>query len=138
MTSVLNRRYDYETSLLPSVFSEAAERLLKHQRRRSMVVVMTNLRGEDAEELSEPLRKLRQKHVVVLASLREAGIDLMRDQQVSSFDDALGFLAAEDYSTERDRVLAGLRGDGIVTLDETAQQFPVALTNIYLDTREII
>ena len=138
MTSVLNHLYDYETSLFPSDFSEAAERLLKHQRRRSMVVVMTNLRGEDAEELSEPLRKLRQKHVVVLASLREEGIDLMRDEKVESFDDALGFLAAEDYSTERDRVLAGLRGDGIVTLDETAKEFPVALTNIYLDTREII
>ena len=73
MTTVLNHLYDYETSPYPSDFAEAAERLLKHQRRRSMVVVMTNLRGEDAGELREPLRKLRQKHVVVLASLREAG-----------------------------------------------------------------
>jgi len=138
MTTVLNHLYDYETSPYPSDFAEAAERLLKHQLRRSMVVVMTNLRGEDAEELREPLRKLRQKHVVVLASLREAGIGEMLEKELHSFDDALGYLAAEDYAAEREAVLAGLRGDGVVTLDETAQHFPIALANAYLDTRQII
>jgi len=138
MTTVLNHLYDYETSPFPSDFSEAAERLLKHQRRRSMVVLMTNLRGEDAEEIREPLRKLREKHVVVLASLRESGIGEMLEKELHNFDDALGYLAAEDYAAEREAVLAGLRGDGIVTLDETAQQFPIALANAYLDTREII
>ena len=138
MTTVLNHLYDYETSPYPSDFSEAAERLLRHQRRRSMVVVMTNLRGEDSEELREPLRKLRQKHIVVLASLRESGIGEMLEEELNTFDDALGYLAAQDYSAEREGVLAALRADGIVTLDETAQQFPIALANAYLDTRQII
>jgi uncharacterized protein (DUF58 family) len=138
MTTVLNHLYDYETSPFPSDFSEAAERLLRHQRRRSMVVVMTNLRGEDAEELREPLRKLRQKHVVVLASLRESGIGEMLNGDLETFDDALGYLAAQDYAAEREGVLTALRADGIVTLDETAQHFPIALANAYLDTRQII
>ncbi|MEN8773108.1 MAG: DUF58 domain-containing protein [Akkermansiaceae bacterium] len=138
MTTVLNHLYDYETSPFPSDFSEAAERLLKHQQRRSMVVVMTNLRGEDSDELSEPLRRLRQKHVVVLASLREMGIGEMMDKELVSFEDALGYLAAHDYASEREAVLATLKADGIVTLDETAQQFPIALANAYLDTRQII
>jgi uncharacterized protein (DUF58 family) len=138
MTTILNHLYDYETSPFPSDFSEAAERLLRHQRRRSMVVVMTNLRGEDSEELREPLRKLRQKHIVVLASLRESGIDEMVDREVVSLDDALGYLAAQDYAAERDRALATLTADGIVTIDETVQKFPVALANRYLDTRQNI
>ncbi len=138
MTTVLNHLYDYETSPFPSDFAEAAERLLKHQQRRSMVVVMTNLRGEDSDELREPLRKLRQKHVVVLASLREMGIGEMMDKELNSFEDALGYLAAHDYAAEREAVLTTLRADGIVTLDETAQQFPIALANAYLDTRQII
>jgi uncharacterized protein (DUF58 family) len=103
-----------------------------------MVVVMTNLRGEDSDELSEPLRRLRQKHVVVLASLREMGIGEMMDKELVSFEDALGYLAAHDYASEREAVLATLKADGIVTLDETAQQFPIALANAYLDTRQII
>ncbi|MDA7880759.1 DUF58 domain-containing protein [Akkermansiaceae bacterium] len=138
MTTVLNHLYDYETSPYPSDFSEAAERLLRHQQRRAMVVVLTNLRGEDGDELVEPLRKLRQKHVVVLASLRESGIDQMLDKEVGNFDEALGYLAAQDYSSERERVLANLRSHGVVTLDETAQNFPVALANRYLDSRESI
>ncbi len=138
MTTVLNHLYDYETSPYPSDFSEGAERLLKHQRRRSLVVVVTNLRGEDADELREPLRRLRRKHVVVLASLREEGIGLMLEKDLRSFDDALGYLAAEDYAAEREAVLAGLRSDGVVTLDETAEAFPVALANCYLDSRAAI
>ncbi|MCH1510334.1 MAG: DUF58 domain-containing protein [Akkermansiaceae bacterium] len=138
MTAVLNHLYDYETSPYPSDFSEAAERLLRHQQRRAMVVVLTNLRGEDGDELVEPLRKLRQKHVVVLASLRESGIDRMLNDEVAHFDGALGYLAAQDYSSERERVLANLRSHGVVALDETAQRFPVALANRYLDTRETI
>lgn len=138
MTTVLNHLYDYETSPFPSDFSEAAERLLKYQQRRSMVVVMTNLRGEDSDELREPLKKLRQKHVVVLASLRESGIDAMMDKGLMDFDDALGYFAAHDYAAERQDVLTTLKADGIVTLDETAQQFPIMLANTYLDTRQII
>lgn len=138
MKTVLNHLYDYETSPFPSDFSEAAERLLRHQKRRSMVVVITNLRGEDGGELREPLRRLRREHVVVLASLREMGIDEMIERKPGTFDEALGYLAAQDYAAERGRVLAGLRGDGVVTLDETARDFPVALANTYLDHREII
>ena len=138
MTTILNHLYDYETSTFPSDFSEAAERLLRHQRRRSMVIVMTNLRGEDSDELREPLRKLRQKHIVVLASLRESGIGEMLEREVGGFDDALGYLAAQDYAAERERVLATLKADGIVTIDETAQKFPIALANQYLDTRRNI
>jgi uncharacterized protein (DUF58 family) len=138
MTTVLNHLYDYETSPYPSDFSEAAERLLMHQQRRAMVVILTNLRGEDGDELVEPLRRLRQKHVVVLASLRESGIDKVLNNEVVNFDGALGYLAAQDYSSERERVLANLRSHGVVALDETAQRFPVALANRYLDTRETI
>ena len=62
----------------------------------------------------------------------------MLEKELHSFDDALGYLAAEDYAAEREAVLAGLRGDGVVTLDETAQHFPIALANAYLDTRQTI
>lgn len=138
MTSVLNHLYDYETAPFPSDFSEGVQRLLTHQRKRALVVILTNLRGEDSEELREPLRKLRQKHAVVVANLRESGIDEMLDHEVQTFDDALGYLAANDYAREREQTLKTLQADGIITIDETAQAFPVALANCYLDTREII
>jgi len=138
MPTVLNHLYDYETTPHPSDFSEAAERLLRYQRRRSLVVILTNLRGEDSSELREPLRRLRQQHPVVLASLREEGIGEMMGRKVQNFEDALGYLAAEDYAATREVTLSQLQRDGIVTIDETAKNFPVALANRYLDTRERI
>ncbi|MGC6425730.1 MAG: DUF58 domain-containing protein [Akkermansiaceae bacterium] len=138
MTTVLNHLYDYKTAPFPSDFSEAAQRLLSHQRKRALVIILTNLRGEDSDELHEPLRKLRQKHPVVIANLRESGIDDMLDDEVKTFDQALGYLAATEYAREREQTLSTLRADGIITIDETAQTFPVALANCYLDTREII
>ncbi len=139
MTTVLNHLYDYETSPFPSDFREAAERVLKNQQRRSLVIVLTNLRGEDGQELSEPLKLLRQKHVVVLASLREQSIDLILEkEEFADSDEALSYLGAKSYAAERTDALKGLSSQGIVTLDETAQNFPTALANCYLDSRESI
>lgn len=138
MTTVLNHLYDYETSPYPSDFGEAAERLLRHQKRRSMVVVLTNLRGEDGDEIVEPLRRLREKHVVVLASLREGNIEKPIERPVEGFDDSLKYLAAQNYLSEREEVLRKLQASGCLTLDETAKGFPVALANQYLEVRELI
>lgn len=138
MTTILNHLYDYETAPFPSDFSEAAQRLLTHQQKRALVIVLTNMRGEESEELRDPLRKLRQKHAVVFANLRESGIDDMLNDEVQTFDDALGYLAAKDYAREREQTLLALQTDGIITIDETAQNLPVAIANCYLDTREMI
>ena len=51
MSALLNHLYDYQTTTEPSDFSEAGERLMQRQSRRSLVVILTNLRGEDDAEL---------------------------------------------------------------------------------------
>ena len=57
---------------------------------------------------------------------------------MQTFDDALGYLAAKDYAREREQTLLALQTDGIITVDETVQNLPVAIANCYLDTREMI
>ena len=138
MTTVLNHLYDYQSSPVPTDYSEGVERLLARQHRRAMVVVLTNLRGEDGVELIEPLRLMRKKHLVVLASLREQSIDQTLDQEVVGVDDALSYLAVKDYVSEREAVLKEIASHGILTLDETAQNFPVALANQYLKARDAV
>ncbi|MGE9268761.1 MAG: DUF58 domain-containing protein, partial [Verrucomicrobiales bacterium] len=138
MTTVLNHLYDYETAPFPSDFSEAAEDLLRHQRKRAMIVLLTNLRGEDGDDLVEPLRRLRRRHLVILASLREQALDQLVDQPIHDLESSLGYLAALDYQMEREETLRRLGAHGIVTIDETARKFPVALANAYLATREAL
>lgn len=135
MSVVLNHLFDYQTSSEPSDFAAAAERLQMRQRRRSMVVVMTNLRGEDAGDLVPALRILSSRHLVVLASLREKSLEQARRETVAGFDGALRFAAAEYYDRERAEVMATLRGHGVITMDVPAAELPVALANRYLDIK---
>jgi len=74
MTTILNHLYDYQTSTAPSDFSEAAQRLMTLQRRRALVIFLSNVRGEDGHQLVAPMRMIRQRHVTILANLREASV----------------------------------------------------------------
>ena len=136
MTTLLNHLYDYKTTPSPSDFSEAAERLLTRQRRRALVIVLTNVRGEDGIELIEPLRKIRQKHVVMVANLQEKEVMERYNKEVTGLDDALTLGATQMYLDERTAILSQLNSYGVNTVDATAQDLPVALANRYLAERE--
>jgi uncharacterized protein (DUF58 family) len=135
MSTVLNHLYDYRSSAAASDFSEAAERLMAVQRRRALVVLLTNLRSEDSAHLLPPLRLLRRRHLVVVASMREQNVTERLRQPVVNFDDALFTAAGHGYFAERENFLANLRDHGVMTLDETAASLPAALANAYHDIK---
>jgi len=135
MSALLNHLYDYQTTTEPSDFSEAGERLMQRQLRRSLVVVLTNLRGEDDAELLPALRMLSARHLVVLASLREQAVEELVRQPVNGFRESLRFVAAEAYMAERRALLRQIEGHGILTIDVPARQLPVALANRYLEIK---
>jgi uncharacterized protein (DUF58 family) len=131
MSTVLNHLYDYRSSAASSDFSEAAERLMAVQRRRALVVLLTNLRSEDSAHLLPPLRLLRRRHLVIVASMREQNVSERLREPVVRFEDALFTAAGHGYFAERENFLANLRDHGVMTLDETAASLPAALANAY-------
>jgi len=135
MEDLLNHLYDYETTAQPGDFSDAVEKLMMRQRRRALVVILTNLRGEDTSELLPALRVLRSRHLPLVASLREQGVDELRRALVGDFRSALVFGAAEGYLAERRRLLHNLGRAGVITVDATAAELPVALANRYLEIK---
>lgn len=136
ISALLNHLYAYQTSSQPSDFAEAAERLMMRQKRRCLVVVLTNLRGEDTKDLVPALRLIQTKHLVMVASLRERSIDARRDEPVGDFRDALLYAASERYRQERRRMVEELERQGVLALDERAEELPVALANRYLDLKQ--
>ena len=135
MPVLLNHLYDYQTTPAPSDFSGAVEQLMARQRRRSLVILLTNLRGEDGKELVPALQVLKSRHLVLLASMRERVVENAILDPVGNFSAALQFLAADRYVRERREILATLGALGILTLDSTAQEFAVALANAYFDIK---
>ena len=81
-------------------------------RRRSLVIVLTNLRDEDDETLLPALKLLRTRHLVVLASLREAIISRALWARVDSFDRAVTHAAAADYLAARERAFRRIGAAG--------------------------
>lgn len=135
MPVLLNHLYDYQTTAAPSDFSAAVEQLMARQRRRSLVILLTNLRGEDGKELVPALQVLRSKHLVLLASMKERVVADAVTSPVNSFSSALQFLAADRYMQERREILATLGALGILTLDSVADEFAIALANSYFDIK---
>ena len=135
MPVLLNHLYDYQTTPAPSDFAGAVELLMARQRRRSLVILLTNLRGEDAKELLPAMQVLNTRHLVLLASMREAVVSEAYQKPVDGFPAAMRFLAADRYARERREVLAALSASGILTLDTTAGELPVALANSYFDIK---
>jgi uncharacterized protein (DUF58 family) len=135
MTALINCVYDLEPTLEPPDFVEAAARVKAFQTRRSLVVVVTNQRDEDEEDLRPALELLRRRHVVVLASLREVSVDALAEAEVSSLEGALRHCAALDYVQARRRSLETLSGRGVITLDVAPSRLAVALAEKYLEIK---
>jgi uncharacterized protein (DUF58 family) len=131
----LNHLYDAETTTSPSDFSEAVEKVMMRNRRRALVIVMTNLRGEDSHEIIPALRTLQSRHLVLLASLHEGVVRDALEEPVRNFAMALKHIAARQYMDERREVLATLEAHGIMTMDVTADQLAIGLANRYLDIK---
>jgi uncharacterized protein (DUF58 family) len=97
-----------------------------------LVIVLTNLRDEDDETLLPALRLLRTRHLVVLASLREAIVSRALTARVDTFDRAVTHAAAADYLERRRQVFSRIENAGAVTLDVEPARLPIALVNRYL------
>lgn len=135
MPKLLNHLYDYETTNEPSDFMEAAERVMARQKRRALIIFLSNLRTEDSAHLLTAVRLMQRRHMVLVATLREAEMEQHASVPVQTLHDALSFGALCSYFQQRERLLENLRANRIMTLDETAQNLPVALANRYLDIK---
>ncbi len=133
--SLLLGMYDIDSSLQAADYLRAAEELVTLQNRRSLMVIITNSRAEDHEDLMILTRQLRRKHLVVIADIREQILDDSLLAEVSNFDTALRYQGLLHYLDERQTLLTKLKHLGVLTLDVTAEQLPSAVVNTYLDIK---
>jgi len=135
VNTILERVYDLEPSLAMPDFLLAAREVMTRMRRRALVVVLTNLRDEDDETLSPALGLLRKRHLVVLASLREAILGRALSARVDSFDRAVTHAAAADYLAQRERAFRRIDAAGATCLDLEPERLAISLVNHYLELK---
>ncbi len=132
ITHLLDQTYDIHPTHFASDYLAAAETLRQRYHRRAMIVILTNSRDENFDDLQQAVKLLRRQHLVVIANLREALINETIEMPVNTFDEALKFNATQEYINVRQKQHQHLSHIGAIILDVTAAQLPIALVNQYL------
>jgi len=135
INAILNQLYDLDSTLEIADYETAAKELLTHQRKRSLIVVLTNARDEDYEDLNKALRLLRTRHLVILANLREEILDKTLNIAPQDLDQALRYSSVLNYLEMRNRIHGNLSESGVMTLNVTAEQLPISIVNRYLEIK---
>ena len=130
--TMLNAVFDLAAQPVATDYLEAARQLQARQPRRSLVLVLTNVRDEDIGDLLIAVRLLKRRHIVCVASLREDVLDRAMQTQVVAMEDAIKVTATLAYLEKRRQTHAVLRSEGIDVLDVTCTELPAALVQHYL------
>ncbi|WP_285429605.1 DUF58 domain-containing protein [Pseudomonas sp. fls2-241-R2A-110] len=129
---LLNTVYDLDSTQRPADYQAAATQLLARQKRRALVVLVTNLRDEDDEELLTAVKRLSKLHRVLVASLREDLLDNLRHTPVQTLPEALTYCGTVDYLNDRAQLHERLKAHGVLVVDARPQELGAELVTRYL------
>ncbi|SQF96420.1 putative transmembrane protein [Paucimonas lemoignei] len=133
---LLNSVYDLHSSQRPADYSAAVRQLLARQKRRALVVLMTNVRDEDDEELLAAVKQLERQHRVLVVSLREQVLDDLRHAPIETFDQALTYCGAVDFLNARAALQERLSAHGVALLDARPAELGAELVSRYLSWKK--
>jgi len=132
---LLNILYDIQPTTQAPDYFEATKNLLIRQKKRALVIILTNLRDQDNEDLIPAVHALRRRHLVLLISLQEQAILDALERPIQKFEDAIQVAATHHYQADRHCAIKQLHAQGIDSLDVTPELLSVALVNRYLDIK---
>jgi uncharacterized protein (DUF58 family) len=129
---LLNGVYDLDSSQRPADYPAAAGLLLARQKRRALVILVTNLRDEDDEDLLASVKRISQQHQVLIVSLREETLDRVRIAPVHTLHEALAYCGTVDYLNARAEQHERLNAHAVQVLDVRSSGISTELLNHYL------
>lgn len=135
--SMLNRLYDLYPTRSASDYRAAASQLMTRLSRRAMVIIVTNTRNEESDEMIAAITLLKKRHLVVVADLRESAIDHINASKISTLEHALTWLGASNYRIHRRNFHESLRGHGAMILDVIPQNLTAMLVSQYDEIKRL-
>ena len=131
LNALVARLHDVEPTPTHSDYLAAARDLMLRLRRRSLVVVLTNFRDEDCEELDDALKLMRTRHLVMLASLKEGVVAEMVSQPLDGPRSVVDVASAHWFQNARAEAFRRLSGKNQLLVDVEPEKLAATLVNRY-------
>jgi uncharacterized protein (DUF58 family) len=131
LNALMGELYAVQPTPTHSDYVAAAQDLLRRHAKRALVIVITNFRDEDSNELSHALRLLRSRHLVLLASLRERIVRELITQPLSSGEAAVEIASAHLYEQSRRDAFNRLAARDALMVDAEPERLGIELVNRY-------
>ncbi len=133
---VAEAMYTLEPALVDSDYRSAFTETLSRFRRRTMIVIFTDLVEQAVgESLLPALPLIVREHVVVIAAVRDPDVTRWAEGQPTDADDAYRRIAAVSALEERRRTVARLRGMGAHVIDAVPGRLAQELADSYLSVK---
>jgi uncharacterized protein (DUF58 family) len=139
-TAQLRRFLDAVRPLRPEEteadYAEAFAYFSRWQRRRSLVVIFTDVLDPDqGRALLDECARLRSRHLTLLVTVRDPAIDDAASRSPRRSDDAYARAVATGLLNEREDALRLLQRSGVDTIDADARTLSPRLVNRYLEVK---
>ena len=131
LNALMGELYSVQPTPTHSDYVSMAQNLLLRHHKRSLVIVVTNFRDEDSEELGQALKLLRSRHLVMLASLRERVVGELIAQPLVTGEAALDIGSAHLYEQSRRDAFNRLAAHDALMVDSEPEQLGIQLVNRY-------
>ena len=135
--SLLEYLYAVESRPVEPDYVGAVSHLNARQRRRSLVLLFSDLTGSVATDaLVQQMVLLRRHHLPLLVTLRDPGVQALARAPISGENVLYQRMVAEKLLADRQATLEQLRRHGVLTLDVSASELSVSVINEYLRLKE--
>ena len=131
LNALIGQLYDVQPTPTHADYVAAAQNLLRRQRKRALIVVITNFRDESSTELGYALRLLRSRHLVLLASLRERIVGELASQPLVSAEAAIEVASAHLYEQTTHDAFKRLAARDALMVSTEPERLGVELVNRY-------
>jgi uncharacterized protein (DUF58 family) len=127
---------DLEPRFEESDYERAALELRRRYRKRSLIVIFTDLFDPVASgAVLASLALLAPHHLVLVVLMNDAAIEDARDREPATVQDAYRAAVATSLASERARAVALLAARGIGVIDVPARDLSIALLDAYVDVK---
>lgn len=136
LSVLLEALYDVHPRVEEPDYERAMRYLAQRLSRRALVVLFTDIAGlEPSKRLLAVLGGLMPRHLPLVATQRNRGLEERAMAEVADVDDAFAAAVAEDLLRDKAEALRLLTARGALALDVDSERLSVAAVNRYLEVK---